>query len=73
MEINVNDSKYDMNDYISNESIAQLFIQNSVCNTTGTLREANATDMAIIKMLDKFGYDVEEERKKYLPGDFTRF
>ena len=29
--------------------------------------------MAIIKMLDKFGYDVEEERKKYLPGDFTRF
>ncbi len=73
MEINVNDSKYDMNNYIPNESIAQLFIQNSVCNTTGTLREANATDMAIIKMLDKFGYDVEEERKKYLPGDFTRF
>jgi magnesium-transporting ATPase (P-type) len=39
----------------------------------GTVKEANATDKAILMMYKRFGYDVEEMREKHIPEPYTRF
>jgi len=73
VEIDTNQTKYTMADLIANEEVAQLFLQATGCNTVGTINEANATDLAILKMYKKLGYDVEEIRESHIPEPFTRF
>ena len=73
IEIDTNQTKYTMSDYIANEKVADIFLQATGCNTVGTVREAGATDLAILKMYQRFGYEVEELREKHIPEPFTRF
>jgi magnesium-transporting ATPase (P-type) len=73
VELEVNDSAYSMGDYIKNEKVANIFLQATSCNTSGTLKEANATDLAILKMCSKFGCNVESMRESLMPEPFTRF
>jgi magnesium-transporting ATPase (P-type) len=43
------------------------------CNTSGSIREASATEQAMMNMVVKFGIDIEQKRKEKLPVDFVRF
>lgn len=42
-------------------------------NTSGSLREASATEAAMMNMINKFGEDIEAKRKHHLSESFTRF
>jgi len=54
-ELNTEDETYVMANIISNQASAKLFLEACSCNTSGTSDAANATEKAILKMLDKFG------------------
>lgn len=43
------------------------------CNTSGTLEEAGATDKAMLKIMTRFGVDIEQTRSAHLPKEYTRF
>ena len=43
------------------------------CNTVGSSKESNATDKAILKMYERFGFKVEDMRDKHIPEPFIRF
>ena len=62
-----------MGDIIKNQQVAELFIQSTACNTTGNLKDSNATDLAILKFLNKAGINFEEKRDYHLPEGFVRF
>jgi magnesium-transporting ATPase (P-type) len=42
-------------------------------NTTGTVNDSSASEMAMLKFIKRCGVNVEELRRAYLPKDFTRF
>ena len=42
-------------------------------NTIGTVIESSATEMSMLKMVEKFGIDIEQVRKVHLPPEFLRF
>jgi hypothetical protein len=50
-----------------------LFIQATACNTLGTIKDTNATDKSILVMIEKFGFNLAQEREKHLLEGFTRF
>ena len=62
-----------MANIIKNAQVAELFIQATACNTTGNLKDSNATDLAILKFLSKIGNDFEKKREEHLPEGFMRF
>lgn len=64
---------YIMSENIPDKKAADLFLQACACNTSGTSKEANATEKAILKMLDKFECDYQEMRDKHLKEPFVRF
>jgi P-type E1-E2 ATPase len=72
-ELDVEAAKYTAADYMPNQKVTKLFLEGCACNTTGTSKEAGATDKAILKMMDKFECDYEEMRAKHLKDPFTRF
>ncbi len=43
------------------------------CNTSGTIKEAGATEAAMLKMIEKFGINYLDYRKQFLSQDFIRF
>lgn len=73
VDLDVEMERYIMSHHIPNQKTAKLFLEGCACNTHGTSKEANATEKAILKMLDKFGCDYEEMRAKYLKDPFIRF
>lgn len=72
-EFDMNQKKYNLGDHFKNESVGQLFLQALACNTVGNAKESNATDKAILKMYERFGYNVEDMRDKHIPEPFIRF
>ena len=72
-DLKVNDVKYNFSDYFKNQKISQLLSEAISCNTIGTIEESSATEMAMLKMINKFGVDFEGMRKKHLTGDVCRF
>ena len=42
-------------------------------NTIGTENDSSATDKSMIKMVGKFGVDIEKKRLMHLETDYTRF
>lgn len=72
-KFNIEDQKYVMNDHISNHKAAKLFLEGCACNTSGTSKEANATEKAILKMLDKFECNYLEMREKHCKEPLVRF
>mmetsp|Transcript_9465 Transcript_9465/g.9189 ORF Transcript_9465/g.9189 Transcript_9465/m.9189 type:complete len:973 (+) Transcript_9465:1130-4048(+) len=65
--------EYTIGDYIRDKKHADLFLQGLSCNTSGTSKEANATEKAILKMLDKFGCDYQDLRGQHCKDPLTRF
>jgi Ca2+-transporting ATPase len=49
--------------------------QGGTCNTLGTITDAGATDLALLKFIKRCGFDIENQRAKYLPEqkDMLRF
>lgn len=73
VQLNVEDEKYNMSSYIPNHKIGKLLLEGCACNTHGTSKEANATEKAMLKMLDKFECDYEAMRKNHLKDPYVRF
>ena len=71
--VRVNDLNYEWNDYLPNEKHRKLFKEAICCNTSGSAEHASATEQAMIKMMIKFGIDVEDERKTHIPEPYVRF
>ena len=65
--------KYNMNEVISNEKTANLFLEGCATNTSGTSEAANATEKAMLQMLDKFGCDYKGLRQKHCKDPLVRF
>lgn len=73
IELPVDDESYEMGTYIGHPQTAKMFLEACACNTSGTSEEANATEKAILKMLDKFGCDYQAMRSKHIKDPFIRF
>ena len=71
--LDVNSETYKMADYVPNQKVGKLFYEAWACNTIGTAAEANATEKAMLKMLDKFEWNYEGMREKHLKEPFVRF
>ena len=65
--------KYNMNEIISNEKTANLFLEACATNTSGTSEAASATEKAMLQMLDKFGCDYKGLRQKHCKDPLVRF
>ena len=44
IKFRIEDKKYNIGDYISNPTLAGLFLQATACNTVGSIEDSNATD-----------------------------
>jgi len=71
--LKVHDPSYKMEDYFNNTKIATLLTQACCCNTSGSIDNAVATEIAILKFMQKFGFDYEQIRSVHIPEDVTRF
>lgn len=71
--VKVNDATYNWADYLPNEKHRTLFKEAICCNTSGNAEHASATEQAMIKMMIKFGNNVEEVRKVHIPDPYVRF
>lgn len=58
---------------ITKEKACNLFIQACACNTTGEIGKTNATEEAILKLLNQFQVDFHKMRAEHLPEQFVRF
>jgi len=61
-DIKVNDKEYTFADYFATDKHEELFSQALCCNTTGSIKEATATELAMLEMMQKFGVDIEAKR-----------
>jgi len=72
MQLKVNDPSYQWRDYFPTSEKHVNLIQEAVCcNTLDD--DSSATEIAMLKMINKFGVDVKEKRRQNLPDNFTRF
>jgi magnesium-transporting ATPase (P-type) len=72
MQLKVNDSSYQWRDYFPSSEKHINIIQEAVCcNTLDD--DSSATEIAMVKMIDKFGVNIAEKRRQHLPHGFTRF
>ena len=63
----------DASTVITEENARELFIQACACNSVGDIGNTNATEEAILKMINQFGVDFHKTRDEFLPEPFTRF
>lgn len=71
--VKVNEEKYNFKDFFVSDRHSALFTQALCLNTIGTVNNASATELSMIKMMTKFGVDIDSVRKQHLPEEFTRF
>ena len=71
--IKVNDAAYNFKDYFNNDKHINQITESICCNTSGALREASATESAMLNMIIKFGVNLDKKRSQHLTKDFTRF
>lgn len=65
--------QYNYNDYFKCKKVSDLFSQSLATNTQGNLNEASATELAMLKMLNKFGTDFEMVREQHKGHKLVRF
>lgn len=53
--VKVNDEKYNWSDYTSNDKHISLIKEALCCNTSGSLREASATEAALMILMQRLG------------------
>ena len=44
-----------------------------ICNTNAELNKGSATEIALLKLIDKFGVEIDPIRNKHVPPDGVRF
>jgi len=62
-----------LNNYVPSEFSWGILTQCICCNTIGGLKDAGATELAMLKFIDKCGIDFELIREKYLQKEMVRF
>jgi P-type Ca2+ transporter type 2B len=72
-DLNTEEESYVLANIISNQKAAKLFLEGCSCNTSGTSEVANATEKAMLQMLDKFGCDYAGLREKHCKDPLVRF
>lgn len=70
-KINNPDGKdmFNVQDFIKSDKTRKLVEQGVTCNTMGNLQDAQATELAMLKFITRFGIDVEAKRSEYLPPE----
>jgi len=58
---------------VSNEKTMTFLAQAVACNTIGTVLDAQATEKAMLKFIERCGVDYHHQRQKYLPKEMLRF
>lgn len=71
--INVESPKINPSTVFTNDKARALFLQGCACNSFGDIGNTNATEEAILKMLNQFGTDFNKLRDEFLPEPFVRF
>jgi P-type Ca2+ transporter type 2B len=51
-KVKVNDETLNLNDYFKSEKVKKLFVQSITCNTSGSVKEASATEQAMLLMME---------------------
>ena len=72
-ELDAEAETYKVDDVLPNKSAAKILLEGCACNTSGTSEVSNATEKAILKMLDKFGIDYQALRAKHCKDPLVRF
>lgn len=65
--------KFNVDEFIGNEKTKQYLAQAVSCNTLGTHEDAQATELAMLKFIQRCDIDYQFLRQKYLPKDLLRF
>lgn len=73
IQVKVNDEKYDLKEYFGNDKVKDLFVQSICCNTSGSAKDASATEKAMLNLILKAGTDYETIRSQHLEEDPIRF
>lgn len=71
--INVEMAEINASSILTHQKSRELFIQACACNTTGDIGKTNATEEAILKLLNQFKVDFNAMRKEHLTDPFIRF
>ena len=64
---------FDTKEFMEAEKIKELFAQAVSCNCIGTVKDAGATELAMLKFISRCGVDYEAYRKRFLPKEYLRF
>ena len=67
------EKQYILSKLIPNEKTAKLFLEACAWNTTGTSEAADATEKAILRMLDKLGCNYQNLRDIHCQDPLVRF
>lgn len=62
-----------VSDFIKNDFTKTLLAQAVSCNTLGTHEDAGATELAMLKFINRCEVQYQHLRQKYLPRDLMRF
>jgi Ca2+-transporting ATPase len=62
-----------MDEFIKSEWTRRMISEAVSCNTIGTIHDAGATELAMLKFIKKCRVDYEKMRSDYLPVQMTRF
>lgn len=73
ISLNVESANIEPSSVLQHEEARKLFIQGCACNTIGDIGKTNATEEAILKMLNQFGVNFHEMRDEFLPEPYVRF
>ena len=71
--IHPEEKQYVLSQLVPNEKTAKLFLEACACNTTGTSEAADATEKAILRMLDKLGCNYQNLRDIHCQDPLVRF
>lgn len=64
---------YNVSEFVESEKTRELLAQSVSCNCIGTLKDAGATELAMLKFISRCGVDFEDYRTRFLPKGYLRF
>lgn len=73
ISINVESPNINPASILTHEGSRKLFIQGCACNTVGDIGKTNATEEAILKLMNQFEVDFHGMREEFLPEPYVRF
>jgi Ca2+-transporting ATPase len=64
---------HNVDEFVKNPHTKELLAQSVSCNCIGTVDDAGATELAMLKFIKRCGVDYEDYRKRLLPKEYLRF